>query len=170
MRVHQASVRHTVHQPALKHICDNSVTLTLWMISGSKQNKTNVSSPLLRGSHSKPWSCTRWHSAGTAIALHHARSCGPPSARTSCARLRWSPWKPLMAGQRSNRHTIRTLWRQQRAASLCNLCQSFDICTLFLCLHARASDSLPTWRMLSPTEESKTHFLLWSGQTPADCW
>lgn len=29
MRIHQASVRHTVHHPALKHICNNNVTVTL---------------------------------------------------------------------------------------------------------------------------------------------
>lgn len=173
MCIHQASVRHTVYQPALKHISDNNMkTLTLQMISKLKKNKTNVSSPLFGGSHSKPWSCTRWHSAGSAIALHHAHSRGPPSARTSCSLLRWSLWKPLMAGQHSYQHTIRTLWRRQRPAYLCHFSQSFDVCILsaFLCLHARKSNCLPTWHMLSPTEGSKTHFHLSSGQTPADCW
>lgn len=121
-------------------------TLTLQMISKLNKNKTNVSSPLFGGSHSKPWSCTRWHSAGSAIALHHAHSRGPPSARTSCSLLRWSLWKPLMAGQHSYQHTIRRLWRCQRPASLCHFSQSSDVCILSACfLFACKKEHLPSY-------------------------
>lgn len=95
-----------------------------------KLNKKNVSSPLSGGSHCKPWSCTRWHAAGRAIAFHHVHSHGTHSARTSCVLLRWSPWKPLMAGQRSYRHTFRTLCRQQSSVPLCS---QHDVWSLYVC-------------------------------------
>lgn len=121
MRVHQSSVRYTVHQPALKTHFNTRMSLVSKTALLFKKQTKNICSPLFGTSHSKSWSCTWWHFAKRATTLHHGRSRGHPWARTFCAHRRWSPCRPQMASRRACQRMNRTLWGRQTGPSLQNL-------------------------------------------------